>query len=100
MLEWLGLPVAASTHAAEVDRLMVLVHWMMLILFVGWTLFFVYVLIRFRRGRNPVASYASVKSRWPTTIEATVLIAEIVLLAFFSIPAWSARVDALPSRSQ
>src|ERR1043166_1308929 len=97
MLQWLGLPVAASTHAVQVDRLMVLVHWLMLVLFVGWTLFFIFVLVRVRRRRHPVATYSGVHSRWPTTIEVGVLVAEIVLLAFFSIPAWSARVDGLPS---
>ena len=53
MLEWLGMPVAASAHAGEVDRIMVLVHWLMLVLFVGWSIFFVYVLVRFRRGAQP-----------------------------------------------
>ena len=48
MLDWLGLPTAASAHAGDIDRLMVLVHWLMLVLFVGWSVFFVYVLIRFR----------------------------------------------------
>jgi hypothetical protein len=45
MLEWLGLPVAASAQAAGVDRVMVLVHWLMLVLFVGWGTFFTFVLI-------------------------------------------------------
>jgi heme/copper-type cytochrome/quinol oxidase subunit 2 len=52
MLQWLGLPVAASSHAGDVDRLMVLVHWLMFVLFIGWAAFFVYVLVRFRRGRD------------------------------------------------
>ena len=96
MLEWLGLPVAASSEAARVDRILVLVHWLMLLLFAGWGIFFTYVLVRFRRGANPAARYASVNGRWPSLIEAGVVAAEIVLLAFFSIPAWSARVDAFP----
>ena len=40
MLEWLGLPVQASAHAAELDHMTVLVHWLMLVLFIGWSLFF------------------------------------------------------------
>jgi hypothetical protein len=35
MLQWLGLPIAASAHAGEVDRIMVLIHWLMVVLFVG-----------------------------------------------------------------
>ena len=96
MLEWLGLPVAASAHAAEVDHIMVLVHWLMLVLFVGWGGFFVYVLFRFRSRRNPQASYAGARGRFASVVEAGVLVAEIVLLAFFSIPFWSTNVDARP----
>lgn len=97
MLGWLGLPVAASAHAGDVDRIMVLVHWLMLVLFVGWSVFFVYVLVRFRQGRHAVANYHGVRARWATWVEGAVLAAEIALLVFFSIPLWSARVDALPA---
>lgn len=100
MLEWLGLPVAASAHAAQVDQIMVLVHWLMLALFVGWSVFFIYVLVRFRRRRHPVASYRGVRGWWSNLIEGGVLVAEIVLIAFFSVPVWSSRVDALPSESE
>jgi len=96
MLEWLGMPVAASAHAGEVDHIMVLVHWLMLALFIGWGGFFVYVLVRFRRSRNPQASYAGARGRLASVVEVGVLVAEIVLLAFFSIPFWSTNVDAEP----
>jgi cytochrome c oxidase subunit 2 len=100
MLEWLGLPIAASAHAGDIDRIMVIVHWLMLVLFVGWSGFFVYVLVRFRSGRQPRASYHGLRGRWSAWIEGGVLAAEIVLLAFFSIPVWSARVDAFPSEQE
>ncbi len=99
MLDWLGLPVAASAEAGDVDRIMALVHWLMLVLFVGWSAFFLYVLVRFRRGRQPVANYRGARATWATWVEGGVLVAEIALLAFFSVPAWSARVDALPAES-
>ena len=63
MLNWLGLPVEASAHAAEIDQMIVLVHWLMLLLFVGWGAFFVFVLVRFRKGANPTASYAGAKGK-------------------------------------
>ncbi|MEW6321966.1 MAG: cytochrome c oxidase subunit II [Acidobacteriota bacterium] len=100
MIEWLGMPVAASAEAADVDRIMALVHWLMLVLFVGWSTFFVYVLVRFRRSRQPVANYHGARARWASWVEGGVLAAEIVLLAFFSIPVWSARVDALPAERE
>jgi cytochrome c oxidase subunit 2 len=97
MLHWLGLPVAASAHAGDVDRILALVHWLMVVLFVGWGAFFVFVLAAFRRGRQPRAAYAGVRGRWSTWIEGGVLAAEIALLAFFSIPFWRANLDALPA---
>ena len=100
MLAWLGQPVGASAHAAEIDRIMSLVHWLMLVMFVGWSIFFAYVLVRFRSGRNPRAAYHGVRGRWSTWIEGGVLAAEIALLAFFSIPFWSTNVDALPVERQ
>jgi cytochrome c oxidase subunit 2 len=100
MLDWLGLPVAGSSHAGEVDRIMALVHWLMLVLFVGWSVFFVYVLVRFRRGRQPKADYGGVRGGWSTWVEGGVLVAEIILLAGFSIPFWSANVDALPAQNE
>ena len=49
MLNYLGMPAAASAHAGEIDHMIVLVHWLMLVLFVGWGAFFLFVLFRFRR---------------------------------------------------
>jgi cytochrome c oxidase subunit 2 len=94
------MPIAASAHAADIDRTMALVHWLMLVLFVGWSTFFVFVLIRFRRKRNPRADYHGLRGNWSAWVEGGVLAAEIALLVFFSIPIWSQRVDALPAESQ
>lgn len=100
MLGWLGLPVEASAHAASIDRIIVIVHWLMLLLFAGWGTFLVYVLVRFRRSAHPTATYEGVSGRWAQAVEAGVVVAEIVLLVFFSIPTWSARVDAFPAEQQ
>jgi cytochrome c oxidase subunit 2 len=100
VLELLGLPVAASAHAGQIDRLLVLVHWLMAVLFVGWSAFFVYVLVRFRQSRAPRADHRGVQGGWSSWVEGGVLVSEVALLAVFSIPAWSARVDDLPDESQ
>jgi cytochrome c oxidase subunit 2 len=100
MLDILRMPPAASAHAADVDQLMVLIHWLMVMLFVGWSVFFLYVLIRFRRSAHPRASYDGLRGRWSMWVEGGVLAAEVVLLAFFSIPIWSARADAFPAADQ
>lgn len=96
MIGAMGLPVAASAHAAEVDHTMVIVHILMAVLFVGWIAFFFYALFRFRAGRNKVADYAGVKSHTSTYLEVAVAIAEAVLLVGFSIPLWAKRVDQFP----
>jgi len=93
-------PRQASTHAAEVDHMTILVHWLMLVLFIGWGGFFLYALIRFRRSRNPVASYTGVKSHASNYSEIAVAVVEAIFLFAFSIPLWAARVDRLPPENE
>jgi cytochrome c oxidase subunit 2 len=89
---WLGLPVQASAQAASLDRITVLVHVLMAVLFVGWSVYFAYVLVRFRRRRQPSADYHGARSSWSTWTEVGVAVVELLLLAAFSIPAWASRV--------
>jgi cytochrome c oxidase subunit 2 len=98
MLNW--MPVQASSHAAEIDHMTVLVHWLMLILFVGWGAFFLFVLVRFRRGANPRASYTGAKGKISKGLEVAVAVIEGVLLVFYAIPAWATRVNRFPSESE
>src|SRR5918912_1929041 len=100
MLNYLGLPVQASQHAAEIDTMLSLVHWLMLILFVGWGAFFLYVLVRFRRGANPTASYTGAKGKISKGLEVAVAVVEVLLLVFYAIPAWAKRVKAFPTENE
>ena len=100
MLNYLGLPVQASTHAGEIDQMLVLVHWLMLILFVGWGAFFLFVIVRFRRGANPRASYTGAKGKISKGLEVGVAIVEVILLVFYAIPAWAKRVQRLPAENE
>jgi cytochrome c oxidase subunit II len=93
---FLGLPVEASAHAAQLDTITALVHLLMAALFLGWGTFFVYTLVRFRQGRNPVASYQGARARTATWTEILVVGAELILLVGFSIPAWATRSTAVP----
>lgn len=103
MRKYYGLPMnfpeQASAHAAQLDNLTALVHWLMLVLFVGWGIFFVYALIRFRKGRNPVASYEGAKAHFSTYGEAGVALIEVVLLVVFAVPIWATRVNSIPPES-
>jgi cytochrome c oxidase subunit II len=95
----LGQPVAASKHGGEIDHMNEVVHWFMFVLFVGWSAFFLYVLLRFNRRRSPKASYAGITSHFPTHLEMLVILVETVLLLGFAFPLWSQRVDAVPANS-
>lgn len=92
----LGLPVGASTHAGEIDQLIVLTHWLMAVLGAGWGAYFLYTLVRFRRGAQPVAINAGITAGWSKYLEAAVVLTEVVLLVGFSIPIYSARVTDFP----
>jgi cytochrome c oxidase subunit II len=100
MFNNLGMPVHASTHAAELDQMNMYVHWLMLVMFVGWGIYFVYVLFRFRSGANPTASYTGAKGKISKGTEIAVAIVEVVLLVFYAIPAWATRVKAFPAESE
>ena len=99
MLNWLGIPAAASAHAGEIDQMLVLVHWLMLVLFVGWGAFFVFVLFRFRQSANPKASYVGAKGKIAKSTEVAVALIEALLLVLYALPAWAKRVTNLPSGS-
>jgi cytochrome c oxidase subunit 2 len=100
MLNYLGLPAQASTHAGDIDQMISIVHWLMLVMFVGWGLYFVYVLFRFRKGANPKANYEGAHGTFAKGTEIAVVIAEMVILLVFAIPAWATRVAQLPAENQ
>lgn len=92
----LGLPIDGSAHGAKLDQLNVIMHWIMLALFVVWGVFFVYLLIRFRRSRNPKADHDGMTTHISTYGEIAIVVIEAVLLLGFSIPLWAVRVDQFP----
>ncbi len=93
MNELLGVTENFSEHGGGVDHLIAVVHWFMLILFVGWTVFFLYCCWRFAERRNPKANYTGVKNHVSTHLEVGVVIIEAVLLLGFAFPLWRERTD-------
>jgi len=93
----LGMPELASSNGKAVDDLIVYVHWLMLLLFVGWIAYFGYVLWRFNARRAAKANYEGSKSHLPTYVELFVVLVEAVLLLGFAIPIWAKNVDKFPS---
>ncbi len=93
-----SLPIVASAHGQQIDMMIYLVHLLMLVLFVGWAIFFVIVLIRFNRKKNPKANYHGVQTHVSNYAEVAVAIIEVILLVGFSIPFWAKQVNAFPNR--
>jgi cytochrome c oxidase subunit 2 len=94
--ELIGLPANASEHGYQIDHIIEFCHWFMGALFVGWSLFFIFVLIRFHRSRHPKAHHAGVKSAISTHLEFSCVLIEAVLLIGFAIPLWAKRVNEFP----
>jgi cytochrome c oxidase subunit 2 len=92
----LGLPELASTNGRAVDELLVYIHWLMLALFVGWIIYFGYVLWRFSAARHPRADYEGSKSLLPKYSEIAVVLVEAVLLVGIAIPLWAKNVQRFP----
>jgi cytochrome c oxidase subunit 2 len=95
--KFFGIPPVASEHGEMVDHMLELVHWIMLVLFVGWSLYLTYTLIRFYRKRQPRADYTGVRGHASSHLEMGVIITEIILLLGFAFPLWATQVDQFPN---
>ncbi len=91
-----GLPIDISTHGWEIDRLIVVIHWIMFALFAGWFVFLVYSLFRFRARPGHKAEYHTKHFKTPTFLEVLVAITEVILLTAFSFPIWHHYTQGLP----
>lgn len=98
----LGMPVVASKHGVDVDKLIVYVHYLMGALFIGWIAYFIYVLFRFNRKANPKADYVGIKGHASNYIELIVALVEGFLLLGFAVPLWAKAVgvDNFPKGDQ
>src|SRR5687767_14333039 len=93
------MPPNYSAHGGELDALNLYVHWLMLILFVGWGLLFAFMLLRFRASKHPKALYHGTRSHVSKYAEIGIFVVECVLLFGISIPAWS-RWANRPARAE
>ena len=99
MLELLGLPVSASEHAWQIDRVLILIHIVVIAAFVTWGAFFIIPLVRYRKRVHPKADYQGLRTRVPYYGVAALALAEVVLLLGFSLPFWEGEVRAMPTPS-
>jgi cytochrome c oxidase subunit 2 len=94
--EWIGQTPVASEHGELLDHMLGLVHWFMLALLVGWSVFLVICFVRFRSSRSPKADYHGVRGHATTHIEVGVVIVEAILLLGFAFPLWARQADDYP----
>lgn len=99
ILQYLYLPQDLSSHGHELDALTGWVHLLMLILFVGWGIFYILTIFKFNKKRNPNADYKGVKTHISSYLEVGVAVIEAVLLVGFSIPLWANVVENIPEET-
>ena len=101
LLRSLGLPsVSASTQGPQIDNIISIVHWLMLVLFVGWGAYFIFTLIKFRASKNPKADYKGVRNHYSSYIEGLVAVIEVAPLFGFAFPIWASRINDVPKGNE
>jgi cytochrome c oxidase subunit II len=91
------LPIAGSQQAAELDSVLLGVHLHMALQAVAWGVFFVYVLIRFRSGRQPEPLARGLSPIVAIVAIGLVIAGDALLLAGAALPAWYSRSTAPPT---
>ena len=81
IVEAFSFPELVSQDGGKIDGLVIAVHLLMLVLFVGWIIYYFAALWKFRASRNPKADYKGVKSKTVTnSVEGAVIVAELILV--------------------
>ena len=68
------LPLDISEHGHRSDALIEFVHWFMAVLFIGWGIYFIYCLIRFRARAGHQPSTVLPKAKAAKWVEIGVVI--------------------------
>ena len=95
--QYLGLPINSASHGLMIDNMIGWVHWLMLLLFVGWGIYLIIAVFKFSEKVNPKADYHGVQSHYSKYAEYGVIIFEAFLLIGLSIPLYSQIKTTLPN---
>lgn len=95
-----GLPINISTYNGDIDSLINILHIFMFILFIGWSLFLLFTLFKFRQRPGHKAEYHGHHFKAPTYIEVGVALFEVLLLVGFSFPIVYRSRNPAPSADQ
>jgi cytochrome c oxidase subunit 2 len=96
---WYPFPFDASKHGWEVDRLLNVLHGFMLALFIGWIVFFIYCLVKFRQRTGQKASYELIHAKPSKVAEGFVVVFEVFLLLGLSMPVWAKIKNEFPEEN-
>lgn len=96
MEKFLLLPPLTSKQGESTDALIVYLHWLMLVLFVGWISYFIYTLVRFNWKANARADYQGMRGHFSNYIELAVAGIEAALLIFVAYPIWAKHTSGFP----
>ena len=86
----------ASNEGAHLDLLMYLIHGLILILFIGWGIYFIVVLFKFRKSVHPKVTHSHMPHQISSVVEWIVVAIEFLLLFIFSIPFWATNIASIP----
>ena len=92
----LGLPINSSSHGLLIDNMIGWVHWLMILLFIGWGIYLIIAMIKFNSKTNPKADYHGVQSHYSQYAEYGVIVFEAFLLIGLSIPLYTQLKTTLP----
>ena len=94
------LPPLLSEHGSQIDHLIDVLHVFMGVLFVGWGIFFLYCLTKYRQRPGHTARYEPVKGTVSKYAEIGVGAFEAFLLVGLSMPVWSAYKNDPPAPAE
>ncbi|HZV12561.1 MAG TPA: cytochrome c oxidase subunit II [Candidatus Kapabacteria bacterium] len=98
MEKFLGMPVDASAQAPAFDQMMSILHWLMFVMFIGWTGYMIYLVWRFRSSKHPKAGYAGSKTKFAIYLALFIAVIEIGIDMGYSVPIWDKRADIPPEK--
>ena len=92
-----GLPPNGAEHGAQIDNLMLMVHILIAVVFVGWGIFLAAAIVRGRRSSGNSPASSSRLNRFGWLSEISIAVVEITLLVGVALPFWAGRIDAAPA---
>lgn len=94
------MPPDLNVSGHPIDVLILCLHVFMILLFVGWGIFLLITLIKFRQRENHKASYQSATTKLPKFLELGVVLFEAFLLVGLSFPIWNRYKNDPPPKDQ